>query len=335
MKLVVDNAPGARGCVTDPRHSDLTRLLMSADRGTRGLDNGVELLRDWLPSFSRTVATTSNDCAIMSEIGAYQKPMVIGEELTFDNSGIAIRLCPEGIETVAAVEADRNSREAPSLQLFEAGGRAVHKCHIASLSDQLAFDVLMYGASEKEITAGLAGAMSGFLSRTRTPSGKLPEQRFCQLGVSENLDTCLLDEGTDRRDRLGRLDSAEAWTIDRQVVPHALRYFCEMRMPLTVGVPARACMQLKPGRLDSVLRHGDLVELTGEANRTFFDPAAIDDYWVVRSGKSLSLEFYSKSGSCVLVFVQDRVEESRFNTAWMEILASLPRTDDGLRNRHA
>ncbi|WP_199823739.1 ChuX/HutX family heme-like substrate-binding protein [Labrenzia sp. OB1] len=322
-KLVVSNKTGSRGSAAGRSHCELADLYLSAGRRARGLDEGVDLLKDWLPGFERAIASTANDCAVMSEIGVYQMPMIFGEELKFDNSGIATRLLPAGIETLVAVEADVSRKEAPSLQIFDLEGRTVHKCHIASLSDQLAFDVLMYGTREKELANSLPGPFFSFLSETLKPAGQLPAQDFSQLGVSENLDACLLNQGKSRYERLKKMGRSEAWTIDRQVVPHVLRYFSELRQPLTVCVPSTTCMQLKSGRLDDVIRHGDLIELTAESNRTFFDPAAIGEFWIVRSRHSLSLECYSKSGTCVLVFVQDRPAESLFNQSWMEILKSL------------
>ncbi|WP_153769979.1 ChuX/HutX family heme-like substrate-binding protein [Labrenzia sp. CE80] len=333
-RLVVDNTSASRKQSAGSTHCEIADLYLSAGNRARGLSGGVDLLRNWLPSFERVIASTANACAVMADIGIYQVPMCVGEDLTFDNTGIATRLLTTSIETLVAVEADVSSKEPPSLQAFDAAGRAVHKCHIASLSDQLAFDVLMYGAREKDLAMSLPGPFFGFVSEALKPAGKLPAQSFCEQDVKDTLDNCLRYEGKSRHDRLKKMDRSEAWTIDRQVIPHVLRYFCELRMPMMIGVPSSACMQLKSGRLDDFRQHGDLLELDAEACRVYLDPAAISEYWVVRNRNGLSLECYSKSGACVLVFAHNRLPESRFNQTWTEVMQSLPRCGAAQQAHH-
>lgn len=325
-RLVVDNGtrPEPLSRAPQDRSCDLADLFLSAGRRARGLDEGIDLLRDWLPGFVRVIASTLNEAAVMSDLGMYQKPMLAGEVLTFDNSGIALRLLPDGIETLVAVEGDEAQREAPSLQVFDDLGRAAHKCYIASLSDELAFDVLMYGTREKDLAAYLPEAFGGQREGALTLQRRAPEQAFSASGITSNLDACLLDQGRGRHDRLEILDRDQAWQVDRQVIPHMLRYLCEMRQPVTVGVPSAACLQLISGRLDGVTRHGGLIELASGSCRIFADPALIETFWIVRSRDSLSLEAYSRSGACVLVLAQDRAADSPFNLSWMQILRSLP-----------
>ncbi|MES0879516.1 hypothetical protein [Roseibium sp. SCP14] len=334
-KTVQDNQAGPRLIVSNPalgsghsysrRRNDLTNLVVSSSHRARALDEPVDLLFSWLPGFEKVIASTANGCAVMSEIGIYQKPMSVGDDLSFDNEGIAIRLLPAAVETLVALDADKTNHVPPTLQMFDASGTTTHTCYIASISDQLAFDVLMYGTRERELTQCLPNPVLSFLSEALCPAGSLPSQSFQDLGTCANLDACLLNGGVSRRQRLVTLPEDEAWQIDRQVVLHLLRYLSDIRQPFSLGVSNTSCLQLKRGRLDSITQRGELIELTCGACRTFFDPAAISEYWVVRSRQSLSLECYTKLGTCALTFVQDRAADSCFNRSWMEILTSLPR----------
>lgn len=327
-KLAISNPEAAstarRARVPDLSECDLAKLILSSSHRARGLDEGVDLLRDWLPGFEKIISTTANGCTVMSEIGIYQKPMLTGEKLQFDNSGIAIRLLPAAIEALVALDADPANRLPPCLQIFDAMGSTVHTSYIASISDQLTFDVLMYGTKERNLAQCLPSPVLSFLSEALKPVGGLPEASFNTLGLAANLDACLLNGGTARYKRLKSLPRTEAWQVDRQVVPHLLRYLSNLRQPLLLGVPNSTCLQLKAGRLDSVTLLGDLIEITAGACRTYFDPAGVAEFWIVRSQESVSLEAYTKTGTCALLLAQDRAPDSRFNKSWIEILESLP-----------
>jgi putative hemin transport protein len=327
-RLAFVNSSAGTTRVNSKKGNDLADLVISASHRARALDEPVDLLFDWLPGFEKVIASTANGCAVMSEVGVYQRPMLVGDDLTFDNEGVAIRLQPAAVDTMVALDADKLNRVPPSLQLFDASGAATHTCYIASISDQLAFDVLMYGTRERELTQCLPSPVLSFLTEALCPVGSLPTQRFSDLDTSANLDACLLNGGVSRHDRLKSLAEDNAWKIDRQVILHLLRYLSDIRHPFALGVSNSSCLQLKRGRLDGLTRRGDLIELTMGACRTFFDPAAIGEFWVVGSRHSLSLECYTKMGTCALSFIQDRAADSQFNQSWMEILSSLPRAGD-------
>ncbi|MEM9631847.1 MAG: ChuX/HutX family heme-like substrate-binding protein [Pseudomonadota bacterium] len=324
-RLAFSNSGAGTARMNSRRGNDLADLVISSSHRARALDEPVDLLFDWLPGFEKVIASTANGCAVMSEVGIYQKPMSVGDDLTFDNEGIAIRLLPAAVETMVAMEADKPNRVPPTLQLFDASGATTHTCYIASISDQLAFDVLMYGTRERELTQCLPSPVLSFLTEALCPVGSLPSKSFSDLDTSANLDACLLNGGISRRERLKTLAEDQAWQIDRQVILHWLRYLSDVRHPLALGVSNSTCLQLKRGRIDSITRHGELIELIVGGCRTFFDPAAISEYWVVGSKHSLSLECYTKMGTCALTFTQDRAADSQFNRSWMEILTSLPR----------
>ncbi|MEL7524847.1 MAG: hypothetical protein AAFN16_03685 [Pseudomonadota bacterium] len=325
-RLVVNNEEPGTTPKREENRSDLQELFLTAPHRMRALDEGVAFLQAWLPGFERVIATTTNDCAVTSEIGIYQKPMVIGDELVFDNEGIAVRFLPSAFENLVAVDEYPARKIPPAISVFDASGATAHKCLIASLSDQLAFEVLMYGTKEKDIRSCLQGQRHRqFLNLARSGSRALPRSGFDDLDLSDNLDCCMIEGGRSRVKRLRNLDATKAWTIDRQVVPHFLKYISELRQPFLIGVLNQACLQMKAGRLDKLVQYDSVLELTLGANRTYFDPAAIDEFWIVQSRSSLSLEFYNTSGACVLVLAQHRACDTQFNASWIEILKSLPR----------
>lgn len=334
-RLVVDNTADAEKSNTSGQKaqaptSELAQLLEETDSRTRFLQGDLTFFREWLPSFEKVISVTANDSAVMSEIGLYQAPMELGEPLEFDNIGIALRLLPEDLQQTVAVEANPAVRVSPSIQVFDAQGKAAHKCFLASQSDDLAFDILMHGPVE-----GAPMQQGRPVDVSEPEKGEAPTSPITPdaLSVVENLDACVPQGGIRRHAQLPDLHEDLAWQVDRQVVPHFLAYIYQLRLPLMIAVPSTACLQLKAGRLDAVIQHDVFMELSIGANRTYFDPADISEYWVVKSSESLSLECYSKAGECVVVFTQHLLRNPRFNESWMKILESLPKTRRRTRHR--
>ena len=325
-RLVVDNADRKPARQRKEKRNELQELFLTAPHRLRALDEGISFLQAWLPGFERVIASTSNDCAVTSEYCIYQVPMVCGIELVFDNEGISVRFLPSAVENLVAVDAHPARKIPPTISVFDADGATAHKCLIASLSDQLAFEVLMYGTKEKDMGSCFQKQKRQiFFGLSNQGAQTMTTRAFDDMGLSDNLDCCMIDGGSARLERLHQLDAGKAWTIDRQVIPHFLRYVSELRQPMLLAVLNKACLQMKAGRLDGIAQHDSVFELTLGANRTYFDPAQIAEFWIVRSGSSLSLECYSASGACALVLAQHRAPESRFNASWTEILNSLPR----------
>ncbi|PPF47381.1 hypothetical protein C5B85_03775 [Pseudoclavibacter sp. AY1F1] len=306
----------------------LDRLLASPHTMLRKVALTPEALAYGLVGFGTATATTRNAVCTMHQIGSYDLPTACGSALVPPSAWITLRVRPTLLGAAVIAHDEGVPGALPTLYVYSSSGHLVHRVLVHSEADAQLLSEL--GRSRGLTEAQLARAQ---LSRAEETGWRDGDQLA-------QLDAVFEDGGADRHAALVRGGSGEArgvWGVggvgssrgvDCSVVSALFEHLSSVGLPVCVGVPSSAVLQLSAGRVHLVERVGSLLVVSLGEGIVELDLSALRSCLLVTSwgpqGPTTALELYDEHSRCVAVLTQLGLVGQDVLRSWEHMLESLP-----------
>lgn len=312
--------------VNAPNAGTLDRLLASPHTMLRKVTLSPEVLAYGLVGFGTATATTRNDACTIHQIGSYDLPTACGQALLAPSAWITLRVRPASLGASVIAHEEGVPGALPSLYVYSSDGHLVHRVLVHSVQD--------------------AGLLAG-LGRSRPPSEaqlrnlQLPREVASDWRDGDQLaqlDAILDAGGADRHTALLRGSAApSAWgvggvgssrAVDPSLLPAVFEHLSSVGLPVCVGVPSSAVLQLSAGLVHLVDRVGALLVVSLGDGVIELDLGAVRSCLLVSAcgprGRTSTLELYDERARCVAVVTQLGLVSADVHRAWEHMLESLP-----------
>ncbi len=299
-----------------PARSDLEILLRTAGFGDSSVNHDVPAVAARLPGLAQVVGVTVAGPVIMNAVGVHDDPVSVGGPIRVDPHRIALRLNPSRLSSTLL--SDPAAHVPPTLRLFDHRGNTAHATYLTENSDRLAFEAMALAGG----APGLDGPLSDSPAPQRTtPTASTGDDQLAQL------DAILTDGGAARLRSLPRLDCPRTARVDNRAVIAALEHASRLGMTVTFATAAPGCMQMRQDRLDGAREHRGQMVLASGATRVMINFDLVGECWVTWphgvSGRTGSLEIYTRRGECALVVTQTGALAPALGQAWEHLTADL------------
>lgn len=306
----------------------LDKLLASPHTMLRKVELSPEALAYGLVGFGTATATTRNAVCTMHQIGSYDLPTVCGRAIAPPSAWITLRIRPALLGAAVIAHDEGVPGALPSLYVYSGDGHLVHR-------------VLVHWDEDAELLSGLGrsrGPSEAQLSNVQL--SPVEEGGWREGDQLAQLDAVFDEGGRDRHAALVRGGAGEVrgvWGVggvgssrgvDCSVIPAVFEHLSSVGLPLCVGVPSSAVLQLSAGPVHLVERVGTLLVVSLSEGVIEVDLAAVRSCLLVTSGGPLgrtsTLELYDERFSCVAVLTQLGLVGADVHRAWEHMLESLP-----------
>ncbi len=301
---------------------DAARLLGEPEAALLQIEAGSEVTRlvsDWatlLPAvgtLGRVMALTRNASCVHERHGPYLKVEANGPMGLALGEDIDLRLFLRNWVYAFAVRPEAGSKRRPSLQFFDAAGRAVHKIHCTEETDMAAYDAFV-----RRFAAPADVAAPSFVAvAPAAPDRADSEIDVTALRTSWN---ALRDThdfyGMLRKLRVGRLQALRlagtdlARPLGTGAARRALEAASASKVPIMVFVGNEGCIQIHSGPVDRLKQMGDWFNVLDPSFNLHLKESDIDSVWLVRKptddGIVTSLEVYDAAGTQIATFFGKR-----------------------------
>ncbi len=301
---------------------DAARLLGEPEAALLRVEPGSEvvpLVADWaklLPAIGRlgrVMALTRNASCVHERKGPYLKVEADGPMGLVLGEDIDLRLFLRNWAHGFAVRPEAGSKRRPSLQFFDAAGRAVHKIHCLEDTDMAAFDALV-----AEFAAPADAPAPEFSAVVPAQ----PDRADAEIDVAALRSgwNALRDThdfyGLLRKLRVGRLQAMRlagpelARPLGTGAARRTLEAASAAKLPIMVFVGNEGCIQIHSGPVDRLKEMGDWFNVLDPDFNLHLKENDIDSVWLVRKptvdGIVTSIEAYDAAGAQIATFFGKR-----------------------------
>lgn len=311
--------------------STLDRLLSSSHTMLRRVALTPEALAYGLVGFGTATATTRNAACTLHQIGSYDLPTACGAALVPPSAWITLRVRPSLLGAAVVAHEEGLPGALPSLYVYSVDGRLAHRVLVHSQEDAELLSRL--GRSRAPSAAQLSNLRLATVEEAGWRDGDLLAQ----------LDAVFEDGGRDRHASLlggGGGEARGVWGVgggggvsssrgvDCAVVSAVFEHLSSVGLPVCVGVPSSAVLQLSAGPVHLVERVGSLLVVSLGEGIVELDLSALRSCLLVTSwgpqGLTSTLELYDERSRCVAVLTQLGLVGQDVHRAWEHMLESLP-----------
>lgn len=306
----------------------LDRILASPHTMLRKLVAPPEVLAFGLIGFGTATATTRNDVCTIHQIGSYDLPTACGRALVTPSAWISLRVRPDRLGAAVIAHDEGVPGALPSLYVYADDGRLSHRVLVHSADD--ASLLLGLGRSRPPSAAQLANVqLSPAEEGTWREGDQLTQLDAVFGGSSAERHASLAGAGTcgagTARDVGCGLTSRR---VDCAVIPAMFEHLSSVGLPVCVGVPSSAVLQLSVGPVHLVERVGSLLVVSLGEGVVELELGAVRSCFLVTAwgplGRTSTLELYDKRSSCVAVVTQLGLVGADVHRAWEHLVESLP-----------
>jgi putative hemin transport protein len=223
----------------------------------------------------------------------------------------------------------KDGKSTRSLQFFDASGKAIHKIYVKSEAGNAVFDQLVEEFRHPQAQAPLA-IIAATKKPAMTPDTDIDTKEF-QLAWREMTDVHqfnrLLTEFKLGREQALRL-APDGFA--RKLSTSALRNLLNEAAQKQVGIMAflgnTGLTQIFSGTINKVAASGDWFNVLDPKFNLHIRESALSRAWVIQRAGITSIEFYDNEGELVLSFFAVRENGKPQPQAWLDLVASLPRS---------
>jgi putative hemin transport protein len=315
---------------------DAAKLLGEPEAALLLVEPGSEVVRlasDWaamLPAvgtLGRVMALTRNASCVHERKGPYLKVEAEGPMGLVLGEDIDLRLFLRNWAYAFAVRPEAGSKRRPSLQFFDAAGRAVHKIHCTDDTDMAAFDAYV------ERFAAPAGIKAPAFAPAPAATPDRPDSEI-DTGRLRDGWNALRDThdfyGLLRKLRLGRLQAKRlagadlARPLGAGAVRRTLEAAAAAKLPIMVFVGNEGCIQIHSGPVDRLKEMGDWFNVLDLDFNLHLKESDIATVWLVRKptvdGIVTSIEAYDAAGAQIATFFGKRKPGIPEDLRWRELV---------------
>jgi putative hemin transport protein len=315
---------------------DAARLLGEPEAALLQVEPGSEVTRlvsDWaalLPavgSLGRVMALTRNASCVHERRGQYLNVEADGPMGLALGEDIDLRLFLRQWAHGFAVRPEAGGRRRPSLQFFDAAGRAVHKIFCTEETDMAAYDAFVARFAAPE---GAAPAVFEVLKPAK-PGRPDPEIDVEGLRAAWNAlrDThdffdMLRKFGVGRVQAMRLAGPELARPLGTGAVRRALETASLTKLAIMVFVGNEGCIQIHSGPVDRLKQTGDWFNVLDPAFNLHLKETDIASVWLVRKPTSdgivTSLEIFDAAGATIATLFGKRKPGVPENLRWRALV---------------
>jgi putative hemin transport protein len=266
------------------------------------------------PQVSRSPEKDAEERARTRDIvGGYFGPP-IDLRFTFNNWQYAFAVTPEGRD--------------PSLQFFNAQGRAVHKVFLRQEENRAVFDKLV--ADFRNANQSADFKLAAQPAKTAEKPDSAIDVKELQLAWSEITNVHqfarLLQEFGVSREQAMRL--APAGAVER-LQPSAVRTLLQNAAargePIMAFVGNEGVTEIFSGKIKFVEEKGGFFNVLNPDFNLHLLDSKFKSGWIARRAGLSSVEFYDNEGTLVVTFFSYRPQGKPQPESWNQLLSTLPR----------
>lgn len=271
------------------------------------------------------LSVTSNTTAVLTSMGRPGAPQIAGDPLRSETGRPCLRLHPQSLGSVLAVERIPSCRKPYSLHVFDRDGAAVYEAYLTSFDDALA-----YGPDISEETGGLEGTAEagapwpgsmGWMPRTVTAAP-------ANIDAGYHFDSVLGDNGIGRRASLPSWGAGVAWQIPPARLVDFFAFMCDIRMPAGIAVGNAGLVHYHQGALDALKASPRMLRISSKHSNVTISLPDVEEVWVsrveTRNGTDHLLEIYDWRYHCVAQFKAVADNEPLLRDVWRRQLCAIP-----------
>ncbi len=314
---------------------DAARLLGEPEAALLQIEAGSEvtpLAADWaklLPAvgaLGRVMALTRNASCVHERHGQYLNVEAEGPMGLALGEDIDLRLFLRNWSFGFAVRPDAQSKRRPSLQFFDAAGRAIHKIYCTQETDMAAYEALVQRFAAPEGTAPT-------FAPVRQPQPDRPDSEIDVVGLRAAWNA-LRDThdffGLLRKFAVGRVQAMRlagadlARPLGTGAVRRTLEAAAEKKLAIMVFVGNDACIQIHSGPVERLKQMGEWFNVLDPTFNLHLKEPDIASVWLVRKptvdGIVTSIEAYDAAGSTIVTLFGKRKPGVPENLRWRELV---------------
>lgn len=267
-----------------------------------------DILKD-VETFGKVMALTRNEHVVHERKGVYENAQLDGDHFgLFVNPDIDLRIFWAHWHSVYAVTLMRKGHEYRSLHFFDASGTAVHKIHLVTKSDGVAFE----------------GVVAKYRSDNQAPFQTVEDAPEPKVDLAdEDIDVSGFQQawrdlkdthdffGVLRKFKVGRQQAMRLAPEGNYAVPVGKDAFRQLvnqvvksETPIMVFVGNRGMIQIHTGPVKRLLDYGTWFNIMDPDFNLHLNEAAIASSFVVRKptedGTVTSLEVFDESGEMIV-----------------------------------
>ncbi len=285
-------------------------------------------------SFGAAMALTRNAAAVHEKIGRYGKYHPGAHAAMVLTEAVDLRIFPAHWRYAFLVEMDAEGGPRRSMQVFDAGGDAVHKVILQDGSDRAAWD-----RAQAELALDDQSQIARVTAREAPEAAKSRPDRAEKLRAEwrRMTDThqFLRMVSKLKMNRLGTYRIAGAPFVRRlapDAVDAALHAVRDAGLEIMLFVGNRGCIQIHTGLIGTLTPMGPWQNVMDPGFNLHLRRDRIAEVWAVekptRRGPAVSVEAFDAAGGLILQCFAVPKEGRDSRPAWARIVAALPGAED-------
>nr|WP_321981707.1 ChuX/HutX family heme-like substrate-binding protein [uncultured Cohaesibacter sp.] len=313
-------------------------LLLSARVGkdvTRLKPASKQMLKAFI-DLGEVMVLTRNESCVHEKIGHFGRIGGGDAVAIVLNKEVDLRVFLNHWIHVFAVEEETAKGVKRSIQIFDAGGQAVHKIYLRPASNLDGFEKLKSDfvhdtqlslfqtkqSEKQEAFPPRADSTVDVASLRKDWSGMTDVHQFFGLLKKHKLD---------RQQALRLAGNAFASKLDTGSVRAALTAAADMQLPIMVFVHNRGCVQIHTGPIAQLKTVGPWFNILDPGFNLHLREDHIHAVWLVRKPNSFghvtSVEVYDGHGDMIVQFYGVRDEKEDENPQWRALAEQLPKIE--------